>query len=93
MEKYIEKLKLSAKPAELSELTVNKENETLQTENPLVVCCITLGKEPHLGHLFLLSIAEQTKSALGGDLPVVLINNNTGPRSGRADERRNFSGE
>ena len=84
MEKYIEKLKLSAKPAELSELTVNKENETLQTENPLVVCCITLGKEPHLGHLFLLSIAEQTKSALGGDLPVVLINNNTGPRAAGA---------
>ena len=84
MEKYIEKLKLSVKPAELSELTVNKENETLQTENPLVVCCITLGKEPHLGHLFLLAIAEQTKSALGGDLSVVLINNNTGPRAAGA---------
>jgi len=84
MEKYIEKLKLSVKPVELSEQTVNKEKETLQTENPLVVCCITLGKEPHLGHLLLLAIAEQTKSALGGDLPVVLINNNTGPRAAGA---------
>ncbi len=84
MEKYIEKLKQSAKTVELSEQIVNKEHETLQTESPLVVCCITLGKEPHLGHLFLLAIAEQTKSALGGDLPVVLINNNTGPRAAGA---------
>lgn len=57
------------------------ENEMRQENGVCVACCITLGKQPHIGHLMLLSIAEQMRSGLGSELPIVLINNNTGPRS------------
>lgn len=84
MQTYIEKLKgvgLEYKPPELNK---QKETEKLEIQNPCVVCCVTMGKEPHVGHLLLFTMAEQIESGVGSKLPVFLINNNTGPRAAGA---------
>lgn len=83
MEKFIEKLKRSQIPDTI-EQKKELENEKVKAVNPCVACCITMGKEPHAGHMFLLAIAEQTRSASGSRLPIVVINNNTGPRAAGA---------
>lgn len=84
METFIEKLKQKSNQLELVEYNKKTEKEKIVAQNPLVVCCVTMGKELHIGHLFLITIAEQMKSGLAGDLPVILVNNNTGPRSAGA---------
>lgn len=84
METYLEKLKVVGQAENLSEAAIQKEVEKLDPQNPCVVCCVTMGKEPHVGHLFLLTVAEQIGSGVGSKLPVILINNNTGPRAASA---------
>lgn len=84
MENFIQKLKQKNDQLELVEDNKKTEKERMVAQNPLVVCCVTMGKELHVGHLFLITIAEQMKSGLAGDLPVILVNNNTGPRSAGA---------
>lgn len=84
MEKFIDKLKGQTKTRDLREQSLSKDREKKEAKNPCVVCSITMGKEPHAGHLFLLTMGEQIKSGLGCNLPLVLINNNTGPRSAGA---------
>ncbi len=84
MENFIQKLKQKNNQLELVENNRKTEKERIVAQNPLVVCCVTMGKELHVGHLFLITIAEQMKSGLAGDLPVILVNNNTGPRSAGA---------
>jgi hypothetical protein len=84
MENFIDKLKQKSSQIEIVEKTNITEKEKIVSENPLVVCCVTMGKELHVGHLFLITIADQINSGLDGSLPVVLVNNNTGPRSAGA---------
>jgi hypothetical protein len=84
MERYIDRLKNVSQAETLKEVTAKKEKERLSAENPCVVCSVTMGKEPHAGHLFLITMAGQMQSGLGSVLPVMLINNNTGPRSAEA---------
>lgn len=79
MERFIEKLKKN-KRDDSTEKNQSSEKENIKAVNPCVACCITMGKEPHAGHMFLIAIAEQIKTGLGSKLPIVIINNNTGPR-------------
>src|SRR5258708_5555507 len=84
MERYINKLKQLGQP-ENSKIKVGKEKkEKIETQNPIILCSVTMGKELHAGHLFLLTIGEQMRSALGSKNPITLINNNTGPRAAGA---------
>lgn len=48
---------------------------------PVVVTGVTLGKELHAGHMLLLATADLLRVGLGERDPVVLVNNNTGPRA------------
>ncbi len=51
------------------------------TPGPILVSSgTTLGKEPHAGHLLLLAVADLTRSASESKEPLIMINNNTGPR-------------
>lgn len=84
MENFIQKLKQKNDQLELVEDNRKTEKEKIVAQNPLVVCCVTMGKELHVGHLFLITIAEQMKTSLDGNSPVILVNNNTGPRSAGA---------
>jgi len=83
MERFIEKLKRN-KTADAVEQVKLIEKEKTKATNPCIACCITMGKEPHAGHMFLLAIAEQVRSASTSKLPIVVINNNTGPRAAAA---------
>ena len=84
MERYIDRLK-QLSPQEMPEMQQVRESaEKVEAVNPCVVCSVTLGKELHAGHLFLLSIGDQMQNALNSKLPVALINNNTGPRAAGA---------
>ncbi len=64
------------------------------TLKPVIILCVTLGKELHAGHALLLSTADLLKVGLGEESPIYLINNNTGPRAGgtlvAATERMNL---
>lgn len=51
---------------------------------PVLVAGVTLGKELHAGHCLLLATADLLKSNLGEEGPLVLVNNNTGPRAAGA---------
>lgn len=51
---------------------------------PVVLTSVTLGKELHAGHMLLLSTADLLRRGLGVEEPVVLVNNNTGPRAAGA---------
>lgn len=75
----MEKLKKN-READSTELIQSSEKENIKAVNPCVACCITMGKEPHAGHMFLIAIAEQIKTGSGSKLPIAIINNNTGPR-------------
>ncbi len=80
METYIKKLKDVGQGNEMPEPNKKKEVEKLEARNPCVICCVTMGKQPHVGHLLLFTIAEQIRSGMDSKLPTLLINNNTGPR-------------
>jgi hypothetical protein len=54
----------------------NKPSEV----RPVVISYVTLGKELHVGHLLLMATATLAQAALGDTEPLILINNNTGPR-------------
>lgn len=49
-----------------------------------VITSVTLGKELHAGHMLLLATADLVRLGLDADDPLVLINNNTGPRAAGA---------
>lgn len=72
---------------ELDILEVNPADENSRiaekTEpiKPVVVTSVTFGKELHAGHMLLLATADLLRFNLGNTKPLVLINNNTGPRS------------
>lgn len=51
---------------------------------PTVITSVTLGKELHAGHMLLLATADLVKLGFDVDDPLVLINNNTGPRAAGA---------
>lgn len=95
MERYIDNLKQKGATIQNSNSSVAEKREILDGRNPCVICCVTLGKELHAGHLFLLTIGEQMRSGLKATLPLTLINNNTGPRAAAAlstfTEQGNFS--
>ncbi|CAN5321875.1 hypothetical protein BH10PAT1_BH10PAT1_6660 [soil metagenome] len=86
MERYIDILKQTgfSTRSETSIVSERKEAEAENGQNPAVVCSVTLGKELHAGHLFLLTIGEQMRKGLNANLPLVLVNNNTGPRAAAA---------
>ncbi len=84
MERFIDKLKKQSLVEEIDTQDIKKEKAKLKAENPCIVCCVTMGKEPHAGHLFLLTIAEQIQRSMDSKIPLVLINNNTGPRAAGA---------
>ncbi len=80
MERFLDKLKLTQ---DIGFKVPERSNRIeLEIERPgvAVVSSVTMGKQPHAGHLFLLSICDQMKSGLGSELPVTVVNNNTGPR-------------
>lgn len=63
------------------EVEVNLENKEKDKNNrPIVVTSVTLGKDLHAGHLLLLSVADLVNRSLESKEPVILVNNNTGPR-------------
>jgi len=84
MESYIDKLKKNIIETQNLELFDSAEKEKYAVNNPCVICCVTMGKEPHIGHLFLMTIAEQMRVGLESQSQLILINNNTGPRSAGA---------
>lgn len=51
---------------------------------PTVITSVTLGKELHAGHMLLLATADLVRLGLNVDEPLVLLNNNTGPRAAGA---------
>lgn len=83
MERFIERLKVNRKDDPIEKIQ-SLEKENIKAVNPCITCCITMGKEPHAGHMFLLAIAEQTRGSSGSKLPIAIINNNTGPRAAGA---------
>lgn len=84
MERFIDLLRESSANQTKEQLLSQEKKEGLVCHNPSVVCCITMGKEIHAGHLFLLTVADQVRSGLKSDLPLLLVNNNTGPRAAGA---------
>lgn len=84
MERYIDRLVANAKVSEYPVRMVSEKKEILDPQNPCVVCSVTLGKELHAGHMFLISVAEQIRNATDSNLPIILVNNNTGPRAAAA---------
>ncbi|OGM30210.1 hypothetical protein A2630_03235 [Candidatus Woesebacteria bacterium RIFCSPHIGHO2_01_FULL_44_10] len=84
MERFITRLKQISRPIDVEIRNVSKEVQKISAENPGIVSSITMGKELHAGHLMLLTIGEQMRTALASGLPIILINNNTGPRAAGA---------
>lgn len=84
MERYIDKLKRASVPDTVVASGEPKKKERIEAQNPCVVCSVTMGKELHTGHLFLITVAEQMRNALKSPHPLILINNNTGPRAAGA---------
>ncbi len=61
-----------------------ESKERLESVRPVVATSVTLGKELHAGHMLLLATADVARKGLGSVDPVVLLNNNTGPRAAGA---------
>lgn len=71
----------------MSQETLRPSIENAEQENntrPVIVTSVTLGKELHAGHIILLANADLLRSGLGIDDPIILVNNNTGPRAAGA---------
>lgn len=76
--KYIDELATSVKEAQEVEVLAHEREP--RRARPIVATSITLGKRLHAGHMFLLATADLLRKSLGDETPLVLVNNNTGPR-------------
>lgn len=76
MERFIDRLAPIEKKELKPKIDISDSKEEVSSNNSAVVVSVTLGKELHAGHLFLLSIADQTASSIVAKNPLTLINNN-----------------
>lgn len=65
---------------------ISAEKIEKEAQTPAVIFGITLGKEPHVGHLFLMTATEIVRAALD-QKKSFCINNDTGPRVAQAIAR------
>ncbi|MDO8452396.1 MAG: hypothetical protein Q7S79_01445, partial [bacterium] len=65
---------------QVHESKVSAQDREPRNVRPIVATSVTLGKRLHAGHMFHLATADLVRATLGKETPLVLINNNTGPR-------------
>lgn len=64
-----------------TEKTIDQELDFSKLSNePYITFAMTIGKQPHMGHVLLMGVAETAREALGKNTPILMDANDTGPR-------------